>query len=161
MFFLYLDPEPDPDWEKNPGSGSVKNESGSETLILSYPFSVIFFRYNFFLLKFFPIFGIIFSLSFFSVIIISIIIFCYHFSCYHFSVITFFHNHLYVIIYFCHNSALSFLYSFLKLVGFSRLFRTDGGILFQALITLTEKKVFLISVLPYFFLTLRGVWFTP
>jgi len=38
MFILYLDPdpdlEPDPDpvWEKNPWSGSWKNESGFETL---------------------------------------------------------------------------------------------------------------------------------
>ena len=33
MFFC-LDPDPAPDWEKIPGSGSVKNESGSATLAL-------------------------------------------------------------------------------------------------------------------------------
>ena len=30
--FVYFCLDPDPDWGKNPGSGSVKNESGSETL---------------------------------------------------------------------------------------------------------------------------------
>ena len=44
--------------------------------------------------------------------------------------------------------ALSYLYSFLKLVVFSRLLSSDG-ILFQASITLTEKKFFLISVSCY------------
>ena len=35
FFCLYLDPGSgiqNPDWKTNPGSGSVKNESGSETL---------------------------------------------------------------------------------------------------------------------------------